>query len=126
MSTTPYSLDLREKVIKFLQKGNSQATAAKVFNISKTTVNTWNVRYKQEGHLNPRQNLGAKAKVIKEDFITWVNANSNATSEDIGKFFGVTGSGARYWLRKIGYSYKKKPSPMWKRMKKREINMLKQ
>ncbi|MBA8667137.1 IS630 family transposase, partial [Holosporaceae bacterium 'Namur'] len=36
---SPYSLDLREKVIRYLEAGNSQRDAAKVFNLSKTTVN---------------------------------------------------------------------------------------
>tara|TARA_B110000503_G_scaffold135233_1_gene215460 strand:+ start:305 stop:1024 length:720 start_codon:yes stop_codon:yes gene_type:complete len=50
-----------------------------------------------------------KPKIKKDDFVSYVNNNPNATSEDIGKAFNISASGARYWLRKLGYSYKKKP-----------------
>jgi hypothetical protein len=33
------------------------------------------------------------------------------------KHFDMTASGALYWLRKLGYNYKKKTSPMWKQTK---------
>ena len=31
MSTSPYSQDLREKVINYIEKGNSQESAARIF-----------------------------------------------------------------------------------------------
>ena len=40
----------------------------------------------------------------------------------MGKRFGMTGGGALYWLKKLGFSYKKKTSPIWRLKKKREIN----
>ena len=36
----------------------------------------------------------------------------------MGEHFKMSGAGAHYWLKKLGYSYKKKPSPMWKQVKK--------
>lgn len=118
-----YSIDLREKVINFLEMGNTQRETSKVFNLSKTTINKWYLRYKNEGHYLPRKHLGAKPKIIKENFSNYVMHNLNATSEDIGKAFGISSSGARYWLRAIGFSYKKKPSPMWRRIKKSGVNI---
>lgn len=121
--SSPYSIDLREKVINCLEDGNTQRETSKIFNLSKTTINTWYLRYKNEGHYLPRKRLGAKPRIIKEDFSNYVSDNPNATSEDIGKAFGISSSGARYWLRAIGFSYKKKPSRMWKQTKKSEINI---
>ncbi len=60
MSTSPYSIYLREKVIKYLEAGNSQRSASRVFQLSPTTVNTWHVRYKKEGHYQARKYKGAK------------------------------------------------------------------
>jgi len=114
MSTSPYSLDLREKVISFLKNGNSNKQTSIVFKLNQKTVANWYYRYKNEGHYLPRKRLGAKPRIKKNDFVSYVNNNPNATSEDIGKAFNVSASGARYWLRKLGYSYKKKPLHTWK------------
>jgi len=118
MSTSPYSLDLREKVISFLENGHSKKETSVVFKLNQKTVFSWYNRYKKEGHYLPRKRLGAKPKIEKDDFISYVNNNPNATSEDIGKVFTISASGARYWLRKLGYSYKKKTLHTWKLARK--------
>jgi transposase len=122
MSTSPYSIDLRKKVIEFLEIGNTQREASKVFNISKTTVNTWCLRNKNEGHYLPRKRLGAKPSIEHESFVNYVNNHPDSRLEDIARNFGISASGARYWLKKVGFSYKKKTFPTWKQMKKGEIN----
>ena len=85
------------------------------------TINRWHLRYKSEGHCCPKIRLGAKPTIEKESFIQYVNNHPDARSEDIAREFDISASGARYWLRRVGFSYKKKPSPMWKRIKKSEI-----
>jgi transposase len=119
MSTSPYSVDLREKVIKFIKAGNSQKEASIVFGINKMTINRWHLRYKREGHCRPKTRLGAKASIEKEPFVQYVKTHPNARAEDIAGEFGISASGARYWLRRVGFSYKKKPSPIWKQVKKK-------
>lgn len=114
MTTSPYSQDLREKVIAFLENGNNKTKTAIVFKLHRKTVANWYCRYKKEGNYLPRKRLGAKPQIIKDDFLNYVNNNPNSTSEDIGKAFSICASGARYWLKKFSYSYKKKPLPMWK------------
>jgi len=121
MSTSPYSRDLREKVIKFIKAGNSQKEASLVFGINKMTINRWHLRYKSEGHCLPKIRLGAKPRIEKELFIQYVNNHPDARSEDIAREFDMSASGARYWLKQAGFSYKKKPSPMWKQVKKNEM-----
>jgi transposase len=121
MSTSPYSLDLRKKVIEFLNAGNSQRLASQVFNISKTTVNSWHVRYKKEGNYDAKLRIGAKPKIKIEEFKEYVQSHQNATSSDIGKRFNMSKRGAHYWLTKLKFSYKKKPSPTWKQTKSAEI-----
>jgi transposase len=86
------------------------------------TINKWNVRYKNEGHYLPKVRLGAKSKIDTGFFIEYVATHPNATSEDIGRQFGISASGARYWLRRVGFSYKKKPSATWKLAAKSEMH----
>ena len=65
MSTSPYSLDLRKKVIEYINKGNSQKKASSIFNIHKNTISRWCVRKRKEGILSPKIRLGFKSQVDK-------------------------------------------------------------
>jgi transposase len=122
MSTSPYSFDLRMKVIEFLEAGNSQRKAAEIFNISKTTVTSWYTRYKKEGSVAARKRLGAKPRVDSTKFIEYVNNTPNIIIDDIAKEFSVSKSGAYYWLKKLEFTYKKKTLPTLKRALKEERN----
>lgn len=102
-----YSIDLRQKVIEFVKQGNTQKSAAKIFNLNKATVNRRCLRHKNEGHIRPRKNLGKKASVSKVEFEGYVRANPNFTTADMGKYFNISSPGALYYLRKFGFSYKK-------------------
>lgn len=117
MSTKPYSIDLREKVIKFLEEGGLRSKAAKIFKMSPTTISTWYTRYKCEGNYNPKKRLGAKPKINSEDFMSYIENNPNITASEIGKKFAISASGAKYWLKKLNFTFKKKRIPMWKQMK---------
>ena len=122
MSTSPYSLDLRKRVITFIKSGNSQVSASKIFALNLSTVNIWYLRYRSEGHYAPRARLGAKRKIDLEALTSHISLNPDAKLKDMAKKFGVSIWGIYYWLKKLGFSYKKKPLPMWKRVKKRESN----
>lgn len=107
MTTSPYSMDLREKVIKFIEAGNSQRQASIVFEINKMTINKWYLRYQREGHCQPKVRLGAKPSIEKEEFIQHVTSHPNDRAEDIARQFNLSASGARYWLKRLDFSYKK-------------------
>lgn len=118
MSTSPYTLDLREKVIKYLQKGHSKQSCAEVFSLHLSTVQRWWRRYTVEGHVTPRKRLGSKGKVDPESLMKYVKAHPEHTLKQIGSYFGVTAVAILLRLQQLGFSYKKKPSPMWKQVKK--------
>ena len=122
MSTSPYSLDLRERVINFIKLGNTQVSAAKIFSLNLSTVNKWYLRYRTEGNCNPRPRLGAKSKVDIEALTTHITLNPDAKLKDLAKKFGVSIWGIYYWLNKLGFSYKKKPSATWKLAERNGIN----
>jgi transposase len=109
MSTSPYSLDLREKVIQFLSKGNSQKLASTIFNIHENTISRWNVRKTREGTIAPKARLGPRSKVDKQELEDFVRNNPNMRLQDIGKNFGISRSQTGRILKELGFSYKKKP-----------------
>ncbi|ETZ07452.1 transposase [Holospora obtusa F1] len=71
MSTRPYCIDLREKVMNFIKAGNSQKEASRVFGINKMTINRWHFRYKSKGRCRPKIRVGAKQTIKKESFIQY-------------------------------------------------------
>lgn len=118
MSTSPYSLDLREKVIKYLKSGKSQSSASKLFMLNPSTVNRWWLRYNKEGHYTPRTRVGRIPRLSLLEVNSYIESNPNFKSSEMGAHFGMTGAGALYWLKKLGFSYKKKTFPMWNLTKK--------
>ena len=62
-----YSIELRKKVIKFIEEGNSQQLATKIYSLNKATVNRWWLRYKKEGNVNARINQGSKPKIDRAE-----------------------------------------------------------
>ena len=118
MSTSPYSIDLREKVIEYINKGNSQKSASEIFAIHKNTINRWWIRYKTEGMFAARIRLGLKSKVNKKELEEFVRNNPDTTLSRAGIKFGITAWQVGRILKKLGFSYKKKPSPMWRQAKK--------
>jgi transposase len=107
MTTSPYSLDLRERVIKFIVEGNTQTMAAKVFTLNLSTVSRWYLCHRKEGYCNPRKRLGAKSKIDKESLKSYIAKNPNATLQEVSREYGISLWGIYYWLKKLGFSYKK-------------------
>ena len=121
-----YSKDLCKKVMNYVNKGNSCNKAGLKFDISPNTVSNWYKRYKSEGHYLSRKVGGKKGRVKPEEIASYIEKKPDFTLLEMGKHFGMTAAGAHYWLKKLGYSYKKKISPMWRQLKKKESNTPKQ
>ena len=115
---SPYSQDFRKKVIEYVNKGNSCHSASVRFEIASNTVRNWYKRYKSEGNYLSRKVGGKKGRIGEQKVKTYVNNNPDFILSDMGKYFGMSAAGALYWLRKLGYSYKKKPFLMWKQVKR--------
>jgi transposase len=126
MQTSPYSLDLRKKVIKYLKSGKSQRSASETFDLNPSTISRWWLRYRREGHCTPKLRLGRQPRLSLSEVKVYIETNPNFKSSDMGKQFGMTGGGALYWLKKLGFSYKKKTLPTWKQTKTSEISTRKQ
>ena len=118
-----YSIDLREKVIQFIQSGKTQVEAAKTFNIHKSTINHWLSRLRKEGSLKAKANLGSKPRIDVNELIIRVKNNPNLRLMDLKKIFGISTVSLHEWLKKLGFVYKKKPLPTWKQMKTKDKNI---
>jgi len=113
-----YSQDFRRKVITYVTRGNSCNSASIKFEIASNTVRNWYKRYKSEGHYLARKVGGKKGRITSQDVVLYVSSNPNFTLLEMGTHYGMSSAGAYYWLKRLGYSYKKKSSPMWKLVKR--------
>jgi transposase len=123
MTTSPYSLDLRKKVISYLESGKTQKSASEIFDLNESTVSRWWLRYKKEKHYAPRKRIGRAPRLSLPEVIKYIKCNPNFKTLEMGEHFGMTAGGALYWLKKLGFSYKKKTLPMWKLVKKSKKNI---
>jgi transposase len=106
-----YSKDFRQKVMSYVNKGNSCNRASIKFEISANTVRNWYKRNESEGHYLAKKVGGKKARVTPEEIASYIKTNPDFILSDMGKHFQMTAAGAHYWLKKLGYSYKKKTLP---------------
>ena len=104
--------------MSYVNKGNSCQEAGSKFDISPNTVRNWANRYRTEGHYLSRKVGGKKARVTSADIAFYIKMNPDFILSDMGNHFNMSAAGAHYWLKKLGYSYKKKTSPMWKLVRK--------
>ena len=122
MTKRQYSIDLKERVIEYIKLGNDQKTSAKIFMVSKSSVSRWWIRYKKEGIIEPKARLGSKGKIDPNQLKIYVENNEDKTLAEIARVFKASICSVYRRLKKLGFSYKKKPSPMWKQTKKNEID----
>lgn len=126
MTKRQHSLDLKERVIEYIKLGNDQKTSAKIFMVSKSSVSRWWIRYKEEGIIKPKARLGSKGKIDPNQLKSYVENNEDKTLAEMAKVFNASICSVYRRLKQLGFSYKKKPSPMWKLVKKSEMNTKKQ
>ena len=107
MSTSPYSEDLRMKVINLLKQGKTQREVADLLNIHINTVNNWWRRHKKEGTIAARVRPGVKRKLDLQELEAFMTSHGNCNLEMIATNFHVTKACVCICLKKIGYSYKK-------------------
>ncbi len=125
MINKSYSKDLRVSLVEYLKEGNSQASASKIYKISTSTVNRWWLIYKNENRVSCKARGGSKGKIDPLSLAKFVEKNPDKTLSEIGLEFGIKASSVYYRLKSLNFSYKKKPSPTWKLVKKSEKSIKK-
>ena len=105
--TSPYDVDLRDKVIRYLKKGYRYIDASLIFEVSVSAIGRWYRKYKSEGHFKAKPRLGAKRKVDDKKIEELIKANPNLKLKDIAQRFGVSIHPIADSLKRLGYSFKK-------------------
>jgi transposase len=104
-----YSIDFREKVMEFLEKGNSIRHASKIFGISTFSVNKWKQKLKSTGSLKDRPRRSTVKKLDPEKLKAYVVSHPEAYLSEIGEAFNCSTSSVFSALKRLKITRKKKP-----------------
>jgi transposase len=101
-----YALDLRERVVKFLNAGGSKAEAARRFDLGRRTVYRY-LAAAQTGTLAPKKSWGKWRKLDPEKLHAHVKKHPDATLKEIQQVFGVSHHAVWVRLGQLGFTLKK-------------------
>ena len=114
-----YSMDLRERLVAGRQRGQSAEELARVFGVSKRSVERFWARHQQKGNCEPKARGGyRRSKLEDHDELLrqWIEQQPDLSLEELrerllqqpGIPIGMTALWHR--LNKLGLSYKKNPA----------------
>ncbi len=106
-----YSIDLRERVVSYIEAGGSRISASQIFSVGERTIRRWLLLKKETKSVCPKPHGGGyPAKINLTTLKEYVDSHPDKTLEDLGKEFSVSHVSIWKALRKIGYVYKKNTS----------------
>jgi transposase len=101
-----YALDLRERVVKFIQGGGSKAEAARRYALARSSVYRYLVAA-QKGALTPKKSWGHWRKLDPQKLQAHVKKHPDATLKEIQNVFGVSHHAVWVRLGQLGFTLKK-------------------
>jgi putative transposase len=120
-----YSIDLRERVIEYVESGGSKAEACRIYKIDDNTLYRWLKRKKQRGNLQADIVIRKPRKLTESKVLALVESNPEATLKEYAKELGVTSVAVFYAFKKLGITRKKNRSYIRKETKKNDGNFKK-
>ena len=104
-----YDKKHKEKVIEYLEKGNTQEETAKTFGIGTTTIKEWKKQLAKTGNLEKKATRNRKSpKIPREKLEAYITEKPEAYLSEIAKAFNCTGEGVRKAMKKLKITRKKR------------------
>jgi putative transposase len=103
-----YSVDLRSRVIGFINKGNTQQKASVIFSVGTSTITRWLSLVSETGSLDKRPLNRTASKFKSEELNSYIEENPDALLKDIAGHFGGSITGAFHALNRGKITLKKK------------------
>ena len=118
----PYSYDLRQKVIKAVDGGMKKSEAARVFGLSRNTIDLWLKRRETTGEFQAKSGYqkGSRHKITNwEAFRDFAQEHGKVTTAEMAQFWSekVSRHTISRGLKKIKFTRKKRPRAIKKEMK---------
>jgi transposase len=71
----PYSIDLRQRVLQYLEKTDDKMKASQLFQVGIATIYRWVARRKQNGNIEPLTRKSTYKKIDDQKLIAYVEQN---------------------------------------------------
>jgi transposase len=130
---SPYSQDLRDRVLAACDRGMPTKQVALVFEVSRAWVRRLKQRRRETGETSPRPMGGAKVvKIDMTQLATLVQQHPDATLKELRDLLGIVcaESAVCMALKRLGLSFKKRRSThrsrtarMWQRDAKNGVRV---
>ena len=101
-----YTLDLRERVVKFVAGGGTRTQAARLFRLGERTVYRYLAAAKTNT-LAPKTSWGHWRKLDPAHLQAHVRHQPDATLQELQRVFGVSHNTVWVRLRQLGFTLKK-------------------
>ena len=113
-----YSIDLRERVLLYIQEGHSQREASEVFKIPRQTIYNWKCLKEDRGSLKMRRSGKRRPSKFDEERLKQLIMNHpDYYLSEIAVMFEATSSGVCRALKRFGITRKKRVFSSRKEMK---------
>ena len=114
-----YSLDLRERALKYLDKVGNRKLVVEAFAITLRTLERW-IRRKRENCLAPKQRKSSPSKIDDQKLRLFIQEHPDAYLREIAKSFGTTLQAVFYACKRLKISLKKRSHATKREMRKKE------
>ena len=117
-----YSVDLRKRVMKYLDEGKDKKSASSMFSIGISTVYRWIQERKERGNIQPKIRPFAYKYIDDEKLKQYIENHQDAFLWEIAEEFSVTKQAIFYALKRLKITRKKRQISTKKEMSKRELH----
>lgn len=115
-----YSLDLRERVLQYLEKNKNREAASRLFQVGVATIYRWLSRKKEKGTVEPLRRPYAYKVIDDQKLIDYIEKNPDHFLVEIGQHFNLTPQAIFYALKRLKITRKKSLLSTRKEMRRKE------
>lgn len=115
-----YSLDLRERVMMYLDEGHTHQEACALFKICLRTLTNWRNLRKSKGSLAIENVPRSPHKIFDNEVLEYIKNHRDAYLRDIANHFGCAKSGVHKAFKRLGITRKKSKGYIVKETRKSE------
>lgn len=121
----PYSVDLRRRVLAYIEETADKTKASQLFKVGIATIYRWIARQKQRGNVEPSPSKVYKKKIDDQKLIAYVEKNPDHFLSEIATHFNATLQAIFYALQRLKITRKKRQRFTRKETKKSEQSLCK-
>lgn len=108
MKKVGYAIELRERVMAFIDGGGNKSEASQLFNVSRSTIYRWLELKEETGNLEARKQTSFRKKQFKDKALKiYLKKYPSATLKDMARRFKVSPHSIFYRLNRLNITRKK-------------------